>query len=338
MKYSLKQRFQYKFDQIMSRGTSALMMWLGLLSATLIIVTSVILFLQKSIPDKNFWQLIWGNFLGTLGEGIIDGDDTNWLYILITLTIILGGLFIVSSLVGILTTGMEAKLESLRKGRSKVIETGHTVILGWSEEIFTIISELVTANANLKKSYIVIMGEKDKVEMEEAIRDYLGPIQKTRIVCREGNPILVNDLDIVSLAAAKSIIILSPAKDDPDSNVIKIILAITNNSARKKGSYHIVAEIRDQKNMEAAHIVGKDEAEIVLVGDLISRITAQTCRQSGLSSVYTELLDFGGCEIYFTEQPTLVGKNYAEIQPLFSESSVIGIKQNGHNVKTDPSH
>ena len=63
-----------------------------------------------------------------------------------------------------------------------------------------------------------------------------------------------------------------------------------------KKIFNIVAEI---KNMEAAELVGNDEAIFVLSSDLISRITAQTCRQSGLSIVYSEILQFEGDEIYF---------------------------------------
>ncbi len=51
-------------------------------------------------------------------------------------------------------------------------------------------------------------------------------------------------------------------------------------------------------------MVGCYEVEIVLSSDLIARITAQTCRQSGLSVAYLELLDYGGDEIYFKEEPT----------------------------------
>jgi hypothetical protein len=54
-----------------------------------------------------------------------------------------------------------------------------------------------------------------------------------------------------------------------------------------------VAEIRDPKNYEITKIVGKDEVEIVLVGDLISRIIAQTCRQPGLSCVVAAAAYFG---------------------------------------------
>jgi len=47
------------------------------------------------------------------------------------------------------------------------------------------------------------------------------------------------------------------------------------------------------------------------------------CRQSGLSVVHTELLDFDGDEIYIAEAPTLVGRTLGEALFLYPESSVI---------------
>ncbi|MBI5829315.1 MAG: hypothetical protein HZB20_07185, partial [Chloroflexi bacterium] len=47
---------------------------------------------------------------------------------------------IISALIGIINNGIEDKLDELRKGRSNVIESGHTVILGWSPQVFSIIS------------------------------------------------------------------------------------------------------------------------------------------------------------------------------------------------------
>jgi hypothetical protein len=63
----------------------------------------------------------------------------------------------------------------------------------------------------------------------------------------------------------------------------------------------------------------------VLALDLISRVTVQSCRQSGLSVVYTELLDFDGDEIYFTDQPSLYGRSYAATQLAFADATVMGI-------------
>ena len=59
-------------------------------------------------------------------------------------------------------------------------------------------------------------------------------------------------------------------------------------------------------------MVGRDEVELILSEEVIARITAQTCRQSGLSVVYSELLDFAGDEIYLTEQPSLTGQAFGE--------------------------
>ena len=126
------------------------------------------------------------------------------------------------------------------------------------------------------------------------------------------------ELAVASPNNARSIIVLAPEDDDdPDSVVIKTTLAVTNNPARKDGEYHIVGELQHESNLEAARLVGKDEAHWVLANDLISRIMVQTSRQSGLSVVYGELLDFDGAEIYFTEQPSLVGKTFYDAQLAF---------------------
>jgi voltage-gated potassium channel Kch len=225
----------------------------------------------------------------------------------------------------------------LRKGRSRVVEENQTVILGWSSQIFTIISELVAANANQPKSCIVVLGDHDKVEMEDEIKGKVGATGKMRVVCRSGNPIDLDDLELASLETSRAIIILSPeGKDNPDADVIKTILAITNGANRRPQPYHIVAEIRDLKNMEVARMVGKDEVELVLVGDLIARIIAQTCRQSGLSIVYTELLDFGGDEIYFKEELGLAGKTFGEALLAYADSTVMGLCSKGGTPRLNP--
>src|SRR5512136_2820034 len=95
------------------------------------------------------------------------GGDTGWGFRLVMLGVTIGGVFVISTLIGVLTAGVEGKLEELRKGRSRVIESGHTAILGWSEQIFTIISELAVANENQPRSCLVILADRDKVEMEE---------------------------------------------------------------------------------------------------------------------------------------------------------------------------
>ncbi len=330
---TLMDRLRYAFDNYMARGTIALIGGLALVSGLVIFLISAVVTIFGLRPGDagdslTLPEAMWNSLMRTLDAGTM-GADEGWRFRFASLAITLGGIFVISALIGVINNGIEDKLEELRKGRSRVIESGHTIILGWSEQIFSIISELVLANANQRNSCIVILGDKDKIEMEDEIRDKVGRTGRTRIVCRSGNPIDLSDLDITSPHGARAIIVLAPESEDPDSSVIKTMLAITNNPNRRPEPYHVVAEIRDPKNMEAARMVGKDEVELVLVGDLISRIIAQTCRQSGLSVVYTELLDFGGDEIYFHEEPALHGQTFGDALLAYADSAVIGLAPAG---------
>jgi voltage-gated potassium channel Kch len=328
-------RLRYQFDNTMSRGTVALIGWLFIVSAMMILCISVVVIVAGIAPtladgsSQNFWEVTWMSMMRAMDAGTVAGDTGSWTFRLTMLAITIGGIFVVSTLIGVLTSGIERKLDELRKGRSFVVEERHTVILGWSSQIFTIISELIAANANQPRSCIAILAEKDKVEMEDEIRAKIGPTGRTRLVCRTGSPVDLTDLDIINPHSARAIIVLAPDTPNPDSHIIKTTLALTNNPARRSEPYHIVAEVRDPKNVEIVRTVGGAEVEPILVTDLISRIMVQTCRQSGLSVVYTELLDFGGDEIYFHQEPKLAGKTFGEALLAYENSALIGLAQNG---------
>jgi hypothetical protein len=97
-----------------------------------------------------------------------------------------------------------------------------------------------------------------------------------------------------------------------------------------------MAEIREEKNIEVAKMVGKDEVELILTADIIAGIMVQTSRQSGLSVVYNELMDFDGAEIYFKEEKSLTGKMYADALYAYEDSAVIGLQYANGNVEINP--
>lgn len=329
IKADLRERLRYALDNLFSRGAGTMILSLAVLSLGVVLVASLILLAGRITPagsdqELSFFEAFWLSLMRTLDPGTMGGDE-GWAFRMVMLGVTIGGIFVISTLIGVLSNGIDAKLEELRKGRSRVIESGHTVILGWSEQIFTILSELVIANENQPKSCIVILGDHDKVEMEDEIRAKVGNCGRTRIVCRTGSPMDMVDLEIASLNSARAIIVLAPETDDPDSEVIKTILAIANHPRRRAQPYHIVAELRDPKNTDVARVVGGDEVEWIQVGRFIGRIIAQTCRQSGLSVVYTELLDFSGDEIYFHEEAALHGKRFGDALLAYEKNAVMGI-------------
>lgn len=335
--FSVRDRVRYEFDNMMAKGPAALIGWLALFSATTIfLIASIVRIFGLDPEGRGIMQLAWAGLMRTLDSGTMGGDTGGWPFLFAMLVMTLVGIFVVSTLIGILITGLEGKMEELRKGRSFVAEAGHSVILGWSPQVFTLISELVLANANQRRSCIVILAEKDAVEMRDEIESRVGDTGRTRVVLRTGVPHNPVDIKIVNPDAARSIVILSPADENADAYVIKTILALTNNPQRSTKPYHIVAFIRDNKNLEVARMVGRDEVELIAAGDLIARITAQTCRQSGLSVAYTELLDFGGDEIYFKAEPGLDGKTFSDTLTAYAESAVIGIRFNDGRIVLNP--
>ncbi|HEX6869184.1 MAG TPA: hypothetical protein VF119_10290 [Candidatus Limnocylindrales bacterium] len=334
-KPSRAERIRYAFDNFMARGTIALILGLFVVAAIgVIIVTIVVALLFRN--DAPLSDLLWNSLMRTLDPGTMGGDEGSFGFLVGMLTVTLFGIFIISALIGIINTGLEGKLASLRKGRSRVIESGHTVVLGWSQEIFTVVSELVAANANLPKSAIVGLADRDKGEMDDDLRARLGKTGRTSVICRTGVPMDVDDLDIARLETSRAIVILSPETDDPDADVIKTMLAVTNHPRRRAEPYHIVAELHDPGNLDVARLVGGTEAQLIVAGDLIARITAQTCRQAGLSIVYTELLDFDGDEIYFATLPDLVGRTFGDALLTFEDSTLLGIRPAGGTPKLNP--
>lgn len=316
----------------MARGTIAVMGLLALATVVFVVVIAVVVVIFGMFPRGDhltFFEVLWGNLMRTLDPGTMGGDQ-GWAFRVAMLVVTIGGLIIVASLIGIVSSAFDSKIDQLRKGKSRVLETDHTLILGWSQKVLPIVSEICIANESRRRPAIVILSDRDKVELEDELKAHLPRRMRTRIIVRNGDPMDLGDLELGNPHTARSIILIAPEEgDDPDSVVIKMALALTNNPRRGPRSLDIVGELQESRNLEAARLVGRDEVSWVLARDLISRITVQTCRQSGLSGVYTELLDFDGDEFYIAEEPSLAGATYFDAQLSFADSSVIGLVSGG---------
>lgn len=332
-KPGLKEKFRYQFDNIMSKGTIALVVLLFLITLAVVVITGII---GGLINNDSAWATIWQSLLHAIDTGTIGADDPNNLgYLILMLIVTVCGIFITSILIGIINSGFEQKLYDLRKGSSKVIETGHTVIIGFNDSLFTILSELIVAGENQKKNCIVVLGEEEKTVMEDLIKSHIEDCKSTRIICKSGK-LTENFLyDRASLETSKSIII----NQQNDLSVIQIILAAVNYLKSKNAfdsKVHISSSIYNKANLDAAIIAGEGKAEILFFQDALSRIIAHTVRQPGLSLVLTEFFDFEGDEFYFENFPELSGKTFGDILNLFENSTVVGLEHNGKVMLNPP--
>jgi voltage-gated potassium channel Kch len=329
-------RLRYAFDSSMSSGPNALIWYLGAAVLVIVVLFATLILIFGAGPTHNPITALYDVTLHTIDTGT-QANDTGTSYQVLDLIVTLSGIFIFSAFIGVLANSIDSRLSDLRKGRSAVLERDHTLVLGWSDSIFTVISELSIANESLTKASIVILADKDKVEMEDAIRDHVPELRGTKVVCRTGDPIVVGDLELVNHHDARSVIVLAPEGDDPDAMVIKTVLALTRGPGRREHPYHVVAEIQDPRNLDAAQLAGGEETVVLDKSITVSRLIVQTSRQSGAAFVYQELLDFDGDEIYMRADPRLDGKTYGEALFAYENCTVIGIRTEVGGVTLNPS-
>ncbi len=323
---STRAKMRYWFDNTMSRGTWGLIGWLAVASFALVgVITVAIEVVSPRDQREHPLRLLWQTFLTTFS--LSAPDQGEWQVIMLWFVLAIGGLFFASALIGLLTTGLHRRLEQLRKGRSHVLEKNHTVILGWSDQIYTVISELLDANESRGRTAIAVLADQDKVVMEDRVSHRLPKTGKTKLIFRTGSPLDLTDLEMVNLNEARSIIVLSPdntTAEDADAFVLKVLLAINKGPAFRGRPHHVVASVRDSRSRAVAKLAGGDAT--VLDGDDISaRLLVQTARQSKLSVVYTDLFDFGGDELYMVAEKGLVGQQFGVALQAYRKCCPIGI-------------
>ncbi|MGB3507917.1 MAG: hypothetical protein WBA93_01465 [Microcoleaceae cyanobacterium] len=348
-KFSWQERFQYKFDNFMSRGGFSV--FLALVSAffaTFILLTSLRYFSESVFPNEDLESdLLWDVFVQLIGLRDT-GDDANFATKTVGVLTIFIGLILFSSLVAFITQEFEARLTLLKKGKSIVVEKNHTLILGLNDRVVDIINELVLANESEEKATIVILSDEDKETMDDFLRDKLGDLKTTKIVTRNGSVTNLKNLNNVSVKFAKSVIILNNAKSSEpqerktlcDTRVIKTILAIlAANETETSSLPPIVAELHMEQYRTLAENLAPGTVVTLNSSDILAKILVQTSRNVGLATVYLNLVGFEGNEFYFY-LPKMGWHNitFGELPFHFYQCIPIGVKHKDGTLTIKPSN
>jgi len=243
------------------------------------------------------------------------------------------GLFVMAMLLGFVFDLITVNMDELRKGKSIVVEKEHTLILGWSEKLFTILEEICDANESRPDGTtgapIVILSDTlDKETMEAELADRIEDRKGSRIICRTGSPMIGGDLMKVAAPSARNVIVLCEDEGNAsraDSAVLRVVLSLTS-LLTAASEAHIVAEIRDIDSDPLLGLVGQDRVETVVSHDIIGRLMVMGVRQPGLTMVYDAILGFEGDEFYMEEWPEAVGLPFRVLPEHFIDAIPIGIK------------
>jgi K+/H+ antiporter YhaU regulatory subunit KhtT len=262
---------------------------------------------------------------------------------LVAFSATIGGMCVFALMIGIISDTIGEKVDELKKGKSRVIEKGHTLLLGWTDMSLPIIQEIALANESEGGGVIVVLSKIDKDEMEAELAaaksSHESPLdlKGTKVLFRSGNTLAEPDLFKASAHTARAIVALSDGfdPDEADSRMVRQVLSLRSILQRNPQGgdgvtlAHVVCELRDVDNEHLIKMVGKDMVETVCAHDIIGRIMIQCARATGLAYILENLIGFDGHEFYLKEWPKLHRKAFGQLLTRFDDAVPVGIKHNG---------
>ncbi len=323
---TLRERFRYRFDNVLARGTTAALAWLGVVTLAAVFFSALLLALFgvtfAGSAETGLIEDTWQSLLRILDTGTM-ASDVGWGRRILALVVTLFGVLVAGTLIGIIAAGVEDRIDSMRRGRSTVIESGHLVILGGSTRLPVVVEQLVLANAERGPNTIVVLAQTDPTELRRAVLDAVPDLRRTRVVYRFGDPSVRADLALARIGEARGVVVL-PDHEGDDVSVAQTVLAV----AAELGDLHelpIVVEVADSVTARRlVHACGPTVHPIV-TAEAIARTAAFALRHRGLSKVVNELIDFHGCDLHVTDRPDLRGARFDETVGMFRNARPLGI-------------
>lgn len=245
---------------------------------------------------------------------------------IVSVSISAGGMLIFAMMLGLVSDAISEKVDSLRKGKSEVIERNHVLILGWSDKLGSLLKQLAIANKSVGGGVIVVLAEKEKEEMEMDIAKLEFDFMGTSVICRSGSPLILADLKKVSVSKARAIIVLAADEnaDQSDARALRVVLSLAGVKEGLRG--HVVVEMSDLDNEPLVKLVGGELIETVVAHDVIGRLMIQCALQPGLAQIWEDILGFENAEFYIKRWPELDDLLFKDILISFPDAIPCGVK------------
>ena len=242
--FSVSEILLYRADYYFSKHDSAKSMLLMGITFILIISTTLILYLvtgeEVSVCMWNAWTYIAD--AGTHAE--TEGSARRF----VALGTTIAGMLVFAMFIGLVSDSIQEGLDSLRKGRCRVVESGHTVILGWNSQTLCILQQLALANRSEGGGLVAVLCEHNKEEMERLLDDAQSSgfaLHGTSVAFRNGDPLSEGSLSLVAAASARAIVAVTREGSDPDEAdalAVQQLLALRSGLG-KPFAGHVVVEV-----------------------------------------------------------------------------------------------
>jgi len=284
---------------------------------------------QDGVWSENFWMGF--TFAADMAEDDHGGPFAywhQWIFRAFNLTFSFGGAFVFGLVINFLSDFINSKLDGMKEGKPNVIESGHTLILGWNDRLQDLVDQLCWANESEGGLPIVILADNfggGKPDMDEWMNDAIevGDRKGSKIITRFGSRIENGPLKKCAVSQARSVIVLSDCSgdnDEDDAGVVRTTLALCQGLAPEdRPRCHFVIELMDVDNREVAMLGCGDgvdaekKIKAIVSNEITGKLMIQSAREIPLSTCFGNLCCFDGSECYFGEWPEAVGVTFREV-------------------------
>lgn len=330
-KHSLRDRFRYWFDNRMAGGSIRLIRFLLIFTILFVMLSSGIIILFRFNGDQEPSGVFWDSISTIINAWMPSYEDGPLGYLIVMGLTAFAGLLFTSVLIGIITSAMEEKIVSLRKGNSIVIEEGHTVVLGFYPGEYTLVRQLILA-AGDKPGVIVIGAEMERDELQDYIRDNIEVPKNIKIVCRTVDLFDPKSIEKLAIRSCRTILI-SPTDDRTTVKALLAVSALINSSETRNIRVNAIIAKNEYRFPET--IARKHNVTTLQTYNTLAKIIAHSCTQTGLSDVFREVFNFEGSELYYIQLPGTAGMTFRELMYRLDACVPIGIYRD-HEIMMNP--
>ncbi|MBR4204377.1 MAG: hypothetical protein IKQ92_02775 [Clostridia bacterium] len=292
-KPGFKKRFLYWLDNRISGGSMGLIRLLAIMSIFIVLLIALVIVLFQLNGEDGFLAAFWDSAATVINAWMPSFEDGGIVYLILMSLAAIAGLFITSILIGIISSGIEEKITSLKRGSSAVVEEDHIIVLGFYPGEYTLLQQLVLAAAE-EPCCIVVADDIEQEEMQQYIADNVEKPKNVRIICRTVDIFDPKALERCALSACRSVII-SPTDD---YRTTKALLAVSAVIGQDTSSVRVGAVVSKAEYRFPPSIAEKHNVTTLQTSEVVAKIIAHSCTQCGLSETFREVFNFEGCELY----------------------------------------
>lgn len=318
---AIKNHINYWLEKKMANGTYSMIKMLTIVTLSIVMLLAIMMALLDIGDGDGFFSLFWDLLATAINAWMPYSEDGQVSYVLLSSLVAIMGLFLTSTLIGIISSFIEEKLENLRNGTATIFEKNHTVIIGYNLLEHQLLNQIII-NTGKKKRVIVICTNNEKDELLDDLRNNVDYGKNITIIIRHCDITSSVDLNNCSIDKANTVIINALE----EKNRIKSLLAVASLLKKYPNSKpNIVACVNDKQYMLDESSLKNNSIIMFQLNEIMAKLLVRTITDFSVSDVYNELFDFEKNEFHIQQVKYTAGLTIYKAISIIDKATIIGI-------------